>query len=331
MEWTRAFLTLVTVLVLYDAGTAVAQQLNGEAAKGYADFQSAIPQRAIAVSPDSRNYAWWSGMSGRDPGNAVNNAMGRCAERAKTNCQLYAVNNVLVAGREWNTLMPAPTPPIGRLASFPWWQNKGPQAAAGLLVWSHGYREGVDATASGMQQHVGRFLNAGYDLYRFDREYIRDWPGDSTALAEATRQAKSMGYKRVILAGQSAGAWASLAAVMRGAPADGVISVAAAHHGEMKDMRDMTRARSEWQQIVRGIKPGPRIVVVNFADDTYDVGGRMDDAKSAFASSGVQSVVIDNPPNLKGHSAGYNAAFTRTYAACIFAFIETGTRNPPCN
>jgi hypothetical protein len=122
-----------------------------------------------------------------------------------------------------------------------------------------------------------------------------------------------------------------MAAVMRSAPADGVISVAAAHHGEMKDMRDMTRARSEWQQIVRGIKPGPRIVVANFADDTYDVAGRMDDAKSAFAASGVQAVVIDNPPNLKGHSAGYNSVFTRTYASCIFAFIENGTKNAPCN
>ena len=87
-----------------------------------------------------------------------------------------------------------------------------------------------------------------------------------------------MGYRRVVLAGQSAGAWVSMAAAFRGAPVDGVISVAAAHHGYVKDMRDVSVARSEWQQIVRGIKPGPRVVLVNFAGDDYDVGGRMDDA-----------------------------------------------------
>jgi hypothetical protein len=79
----------------------------------------------------------------------------------------------------------------------------------------------------------------------------------------------------VILAGQSAGAWVSMAAAFRGAPVDGVISVAAAHHGFVRNMRDTSVARSEWQQIVRGIKPGPRLVVVNFTNDDYDVGGRM--------------------------------------------------------
>jgi hypothetical protein len=95
-------------------------------------------------------------------------------------------------------------------------------------------------------------------------------------------------------------------------------------------MRDVTLARSEWQQIVRGIKPGPRLVVVNFAGDDYDVGGRMDDARAAFAGSGVQALVIADPPGFKGHGAGSDFAFARSNGACIQAFIETGTRQAPC-
>jgi hypothetical protein len=117
---------------------------------------------------------------------------------------------------------------------------------------------------------------------------------------------------------------------MRGAPVDGVISISAAHHGEVKDMRDPSIARSEWQQIVRGIKPGPRLVVVNFAGDAYDVGGRMDDAAAAFAQSGVQAEVISNPPGFTGHGAGNDSAFARKYGPCIQAFIENGVRQPPC-
>jgi pimeloyl-ACP methyl ester carboxylesterase len=124
--------------------------------------------------------------------------------------------------------------------------------------------------------------------------------GDATQLVDAVRQARAMGYRRVILAGQSAGGWVSMAATMRGAPVDGVISVSAAHHGEVKNMSDVSRARSEWQQVVRGIRPGPRLVVVNFRDDTYDVGGRMDDAKAAFAASGVDAIVISNPEGFTG-------------------------------
>jgi pimeloyl-ACP methyl ester carboxylesterase len=236
----------------------------------------------------------------------------------------------VLSGRDWKTATPPLLPTIGRLRPEPYWDNKGPQAATGLIVWSHGYMEGKDATASAPQGQVAYFTTAGYDLYRFDRQYIRDWPGDATALVDAVKQAKSMGYRRVILAGQSAGAWVSMAATMRGAAVDGVISVSAAHHGEVTKMTDPSRARSDWQQVVRGIKPGPRLVVVNFVDDSYDVGGRMDDARSAFAASGIDAVVISNPEGFKGHGAAGNNAFPRKFGACIYGFIEKGTRSAPC-
>jgi hypothetical protein len=70
-----------------------------------------------------------------------------------------------------------------RLEIEPHWENKGPQAAAGLIVWSHGYMSGKDNTASAPQGQVANFTRQGYDLYRFDREWIRDWPGDATAAA----------------------------------------------------------------------------------------------------------------------------------------------------
>jgi hypothetical protein len=111
-----------------------------------------------------------------------------------------------------------------------------------------------------------------------------------------------------------------MAAAMRGAPVDGVISVAAAHHGYAAKMTDVTRARSDWQQVVKGIKPGPRFVVVNFINDAYDVGGRMDDARSAFAASGVDAIIISDPPGFDGHGAAGNNAFPRKFGACINAF-----------
>ena len=96
-------------------------------------------------------------------------------------------------------------------------------------------------------------------------------------------------------------------------------------------MRDVSIARSEWQQIVRGIRPGPRLVVVNFANDDYDVGGRMDDARAAFAASGVQALVIAEPQGFSGHGAASGNAFPRKFGVCLHAFIETGARQASCS
>ncbi len=326
----KVTIVAVAVLVTGLAGTAAAQSLSPDAARTYADFQNLGPHRAFAIAADGRGYLW-AGSGGADPAGAVAGALKSCADRSKSACTLYAVNNVVLNGRDWKAAAPPQLAPIGRLRPQPYWENKGPQAAAGLIVWSHGYMGGRDATSSAPQGYVGIFATQGYDLYRFDREWIRDWPGDATQLTEAVRQAKAMGYRRVILAGQSAGAWVSLAATVRSAPVDGVISISAAHHGEVKDMRDVSIARSEWQQIVKGIKPGPRIVVVNFTGDSYDVGGRMGDASAAFAASGVQAVVISDPAGFKGHGAGNENNFARKFGPCIAQFIESGARQPPCN
>ena len=320
----------VAALATVIAASSASAQLSADAQRSYEAYQLLAPHRVFMLGADGKGYSW-SGSPGTDPSAAVERGLKYCEERSKAKCTLYAVNNIVLGGRDWKAAAPPPFPEIGRLRAEPYWDTKGPQAAAGLIVWSHGYMEGHDATASAPQAQVANFTMNGYDLYRFDRQWIRDWPGDATALVDAVRKAKAMGYRRVILAGQSAGAWVSMAATMRGAPVDGVISVSAAHHGEVKKMTDVSRARSEWQQVVRGIKPGARLVVVNFADDTYDVGGRMDDARAAFAASGVDAVILSNPEGFSGHGASGSGAFARKYGSCIYGFIETGTRSPPCS
>ena len=41
---------------------------------------------------------------------------------------------------------------------------------------------GKNSTESTPQSWIGRFTRLGYDLYRFDREWIADWASDATAL-----------------------------------------------------------------------------------------------------------------------------------------------------
>ena len=220
---------------------------------------------------------------------------------------------------------------IGRIRPEPYWHNRGPHAAAGIVVWSHGYKAGVDSTNNAPQGEVMPFVNAGYDLYRFDRLVATNVPAQGGDLALAIGQAKRMGYRRAILAGQSNGAWTSIEAALH-APQliDGVISISAAHHGEVKDMKDPTIARRDWQDAVRRLKPGPRIIVFFFKDDSFDVGGRDLDARAAFKASGVDGIVVGYPPGFTGHGAGGNTNFPKKYGGCIYDFIEKDRREAPC-
>ena len=305
---------------------------EAEAARSFADFQAFGPHRAFVTGAGGK-ASWVAGVGGPDPGNAVTSALKRCEERGYQPCTLHVVNNYTVTGQPWRELVPAraaDAPDIGRLRPEPYWSMRGPQLASGLIVWSHGYMAGKDSTGSTPQSWIGRFTRLGYDLYRFDREWIADWASDATALAAAVRKAREMGYRRILLAGQSAGAWVSLAALVRGAAIDGVIAIAAAHHGEVKAMPDTARARADWQHMIEALKPGPRIVLVNFADDAYDVGGRMADARTIVAKSGVDAVIIDDPAGFKGHGAASDPAFARKFGSCIQAFIETGGKRQPC-
>jgi pimeloyl-ACP methyl ester carboxylesterase len=335
----RSPIVAVAGLLAMSWGIAAAQPaaptappLNAEAAKSFSDFQAFGPHRAFVTGAGGK-ASWFAGVGGPDPGNAVASTLKRCEERGQQPCTLHVVNNYAVTGRPWRELVPeraADAPDIGRLRPEPYWSMRGPQLASGLIVWSHGYMAGKNSTESTPQSWIGRFTRLGYDLYRFDREWIADWASDATALAAAVRKAREMGYRRVVLAGQSAGAWVSLAALVRGAAVDGVISISAAHHGEVKTMPDTTRARTDWQHMIEALKPGPRIVLVNFADDAYDVGGRMAEARAIFARSGVGAVIIDDPAGFKGHGAGSDPAFARKFGPCIQAFVESGAKHAPC-
>ena len=40
-------------------------------------------------------------------------------------------------------------------------------------------------------------------------------------------------------------------------------------------MRPVARFQTAAREVIEALKPGPRVVLVNFAEDSYDVGGRM--------------------------------------------------------
>ena len=137
---------LATAFAVALAAWPAAAQLSADAQKAYTAFQRLAPHRVFMLAPNGRGYTW-SGAAGADPSGAIERGLKYCEDSAKAKCSLYAVNNVVLNGRDWKTAAPPMLPPIGRLRAQPFWHNKGP-LAAGMIVWSHGYMEGKDATAN---------------------------------------------------------------------------------------------------------------------------------------------------------------------------------------
>lgn len=108
-------------------------QLNADAQRAYQAHQLLGPHRAFAVAPDGKTDSW-ADAGGADPSSAVDGVLKRCQERAKAACTLYAVNNVVLNGRDWKAATPPVLPNIGRLRPEPYGDNKVPAGATGLIV-----------------------------------------------------------------------------------------------------------------------------------------------------------------------------------------------------
>ena len=104
-----------------------------------------------------------------------------------------------------------------------------PSQAKGVVVWSHGRSINTEDSESPTPAYLTALREDGWDVMRFDRLSHGDTLSDSTKrLVDYTAQLKHDGYKQVILAGQSFGAFLSLMAADSSHEVDVVIATAPA-------------------------------------------------------------------------------------------------------
>jgi hypothetical protein len=135
-----------------------------------------------------------------------------------------------------------------------------------------------------------------------------------------------MGYQRIVLAGQSAGGWLSLAAMGQVEGLHAVIALAPASHGNRlvrSTLRDP--ALREFDDLLKMRRdPATRVVVALFLDDDYDpdVAARARMLKARAANPGLPLLLIDRPRAFRGHNAGTGLNMARHYGACVRDFVQ---------
>jgi pimeloyl-ACP methyl ester carboxylesterase len=199
----------------------------------------------------------------------------------------------------------------------------GPAKAKGVVVWSHGRSINAEDSQSPTPAYLSALREDGWDVMRFDRLSRGDTLTDSTKrLTEYTAQLKHNGYKQVLLAGQSFGAFLSLMAADASSEVDAVIATAPAAYGSFDDFYDSWRLNAtKLYPLIEGVKRA-RVMVFYFHGDDFDPGGRGERSRAILAAKGVGYSIVDQPAFLTGHWASSSGLFLRRYGSCIRDFAN---------
>jgi pimeloyl-ACP methyl ester carboxylesterase len=199
----------------------------------------------------------------------------------------------------------------------------GPKKARGVVVWSHGRSITTEDSKSPTPVYLQALRDDGWDVLRFDRLSRGDTLNDSSRrLVEYTAALKKKGYKQVVLAGQSFGAFLALMAADASPQVDAVVATAPAAYGSFDEFYDSwwlnaTKLYPLLQQVQRA-----RVMVFYFHGDNFDPGGRGDRSREILAERDLGFSVVDQPAYLTTHWAASSGLFLRRFGDCIRDFVN---------
>jgi pimeloyl-ACP methyl ester carboxylesterase len=234
--------------------------------------------------------------------------------------RLIAIQQLLTRPARGDPVAPSATP-LRPSANF---TQAGPASARGVLVWLHGT---YDSTASGPPDEpdwVARMADRGLDIWRFDRKRGQDaLTSGGEALAGGLAALRTMGYRHIIVAGHSRGAWIALTALAHPGLADAVVALSPAAYGTRPERQ--AQAMAAWAALWQAAAPAPtRVVLVQLAGDPYDPdpGRRRAIAEAESARAGLHLLSVYLPPAPRGHVGAYEPDFDTLLGAKIAAFAD---------
>ena len=199
----------------------------------------------------------------------------------------------------------------------------GPERAMGVLVWSHGRSITVEDSKSATPPFLRVLRDGGWDVLRFDRPREGDTLSDSTRrLVDHVARLKHKGYRRIVLAGQSFGAFLALMAADVSDDVDAVVATAPAAFGSFDEFYGSWRLNAiRLYPLLEQVKRA-RVMLFYFHGDDFDPGGRGERSRAILSEHGLGFAVVDQPAFLVGHWASSTGLFLRRFGACIRDFVD---------
>src|SRR5258708_38264839 len=180
----------------------------------------------------------------------------------------------------------------------------GPERAMGVVVWNHGRSINVEDSESPTPPYLRILRDSGWDVLRFNRSRDGDTLTASTRrLVEQVGQLKHKSYRRIVLAGQSFGAFVALMAADTSEDVDAVVGAAPAAFRSFDEFYDSWRLNAtRLYPLLERVKRA-RVMLFYFHGDDFDPGGRGEHSPAILAGRQIGYSVIDHPASLAGHWA----------------------------
>jgi dienelactone hydrolase len=194
-----------------------------------------------------------------------------------------------------------------------------------VVLYSHGRSDAVDLSRSIVAPAYLRPTHrAGWDVVLVKRPLTADAFRDEAtrSLLTAIQQVRDRGYRRIVLAGQSAGGWASLDAA-RKANIHAVIGTSPAAHGS--GPTGTRRGTDDLADLLGEIRP-TRVMLFFFENDPFQTPDRGKVAAAVLRQRGIPYRIIDHPPGLAGHAAFERRFFARQFSGEIRNFITAAPK-----
>ena len=192
------------------------------------------------------------------------------------------------------------------------------------MVWSHGRSLDAEDYKSPTPPYLRVLRDSGWDVLRFDR--LRDDDSLIAALvgwSGSLRQLKQRGYRRIVLAGQSFGAFLALMAADDSDDVDAVVATAPAAFGDFEEFYDTWRLNATRLYPVLEQVRRARVMLFFFHGDDFDPGGRGGTSRARFSQGAAPaSAVIDQPAYLVGHWISSSGLFLRRFGDCVRDFVD---------
>lgn len=252
--------------------------------------------------------------------------------RAAILCALFAA----VAGQ------PAAADYFWREPAFADVAIRGPAAVHGALLYNQG--RGISVAGQGRAgdsyhlpppPYVRTLLAAGWDGFRLNRKWAAD--NESSAIAalhEEIRRLRAEGYNRIVLAGQSYGAWLSVLAATKDNDLHAIIATApgTGYGGESVD--GTTLNAQKLVDYADDLKR-TRAAMFFFDGDPRDVAWlkRGERVKRVLEKRGIPHFIVDRPLGFHGHGGAGGSLFAFRFGSCLVTFISPSTspETPPCD
>ncbi len=208
--------------------------------------------------------------------------------------------------------------------------NRGPAAALGLVIWNHGV-SGQHEQSHIPPAYVATLMRAGWDVRRIARDALNEsnWASAGqrhvARTVEEVAKAKSEGYKRIVLAGQSyggaitleAGRQTEVWAIVPSAPGTGI------SHAQIGAFTDQNQGTNQLFAALASTKAARAIGILP-AQDEYSLSSpeRGRRSREIATEKGLLYLALDDDSGLVSHHASSSALMNFAYGECVARFLD---------